>query len=144
MEEPNLMKQMNVTRKIILLAALFTVIILCGAICFAASNNTSNDMANIDNSNFEHALVRKSIEAKRELEKFDKVKEAMVTFQSSDNEVSAVYINIIVDDAEISASEIGALSGHITEYFEDIEEDNIYISYVDPSLSSVITPPDGT
>lgn len=122
------MKQMNFAGKATVLTALLIMCILGGAVFLAASSEPGNIIRS--ESDEEDVLRRKGIEVQSYLCSFDKVGEASVLVERSDNGTSIVSVFIVMEE-EMSDSEKEELSAAVSQCFGDERTAQIEIAYGD-------------
>lgn len=124
------MKHMRIPQKAFILTLSLVIIILCGAILFTVMNKSANTVA----LDFDDLCKVESIEFANQLSHLDKVDHALVLIEPLNNEIDRVYITVQVED-EINHSEIDNISNYIGSHFEELDEDQILISYLDSSYN---------
>lgn len=125
------MNQINFTKKAVVLSVLFTVVILCGMMLFAASTSSGNLIPQTRTP--EGQLQSEQLEAKEELlNKFGNINEAIVSFEIPDDGISMTYVFILAAE-KIKESEINDITDYIREYLDFFNNEEIFITYIDPS-----------
>lgn len=120
------------SKKAFILTLFLIVIILCGAILFTVMNKSANTVhREVD---FDTLCKLESIEFADQLSHLDKVDRALVHIEPLHNEIDRVYITVQIND-EINHSEIDNISNYIGSYFEELDKDQILISYLDSSYN---------
>ena len=110
------MKQMNFAGKATVLTVFLTICILGGAVFLAASSGTGNIIH--EELDTEGVLWSKGLEVQSYLCSFDKVGEASVLVEGSDNGTSIVSVFIVMEE-EMSDSEKEELSAAVSQCFGD-------------------------
>lgn len=93
------MRHVNLSKKAAVLSGLLLVIILCGAIYFAASSGKGNNIMT-ESVTLKNKLQLEQLITENLLD-FDNVNNAMVHLETSDNKIDMAYIFIIAS-GEIS------------------------------------------
>lgn len=120
------MKQMNFGGKITILVGLLTMCILGGAVFFATLSESDNIEYGLDE---EDTLRLKEIEVRSRLRDFDKVNDAIVMVQGTDDGISRVDIFVSMEET-MNDSERNDLSDAVSQYFEDAEIEIKYAEIV--------------
>lgn len=131
------MRHVNLSKKAAVLSGLLLVIILCGAIYFAASSGKGNNIMT-ESVTLKNKLQLEQLITENLLD-FDNVNNAMVHLETSDNKIDMAYIFIIAS-GEISDSEMNNISESIQNYFDSLQKDQIAITYVDSSYRVLGSP----
>lgn len=114
------MKQMNFAGKATVLTVFLTMCILGGAVFLAASREPDNHSYIIhgEADAEDNVLWAKGLEVQSYLCSFDKVGEAFVLVERSDNGTSIVSVLIVMEE-EMSDSEKEELSAAVSQCFGD-------------------------
>lgn len=138
-----MMKHMDLPKKTAILSSLLLVVILCGAMFFVASSEKGKSIITKPLT-LKDKLTLEQLKAREDLlYTFDTVNDVMVQLETSNNEMSMAYIFIIASE-EISDSEMNNISEYIWNYFDDLQKEQIAITYVDSTfkvLKSVYSEP---
>ena len=127
-----LSKQMSMQKKVFTLTAFLILIVLCGTIFFTAMNKYANTAH--EEPDFENVCIKESVEFGNQLSHLDKVDDALVFIEPLNNEINRVYINVQVKD-DINNSDIDNISNYIENYFEELNKEQLIISYIDSSYN---------
>lgn len=121
------MKQNHFTKKVAVLSGLFTVVILCGMLLFAASTGRNSNLIP-EPKTPEEQLHLEQLDARDALLQFENVNDAIIS-----NDISSTYVFVMVSE-EIQDSEINNITEYIQNNLDYFENGQIMITYVDPSF----------
>ena len=83
-----------------------------------------------EDPDFENVCIKESVEFRDQLSHLDKVDDALVFIEPLSNEINRVHVTVQVKD-DINNSDIDNISNYIGDYFEELNKEQLAISYVD-------------